>query len=79
MQCVVHKKTNEIIQHDKKFKRLGYFEKLEDAIVARKGAEKKYFGEFAPQEGKRNHAGDSAGTSNMCTDGGGVNAQATRK
>lgn len=44
------RKWEAYIQSNKKFKRLGYFEKLEDAIVARKGAEKKYFGEFAPQE-----------------------------
>lgn len=29
---------------------LGYFEKFEDAVVARLKAEKKYYGEFAPQQ-----------------------------
>ena len=34
---------------DNKFIYLGYFNKKKDAIIARLKAEKKYYGEFAPQ------------------------------
>lgn len=42
------RKWNAYITVDGKFKSLGYYDSIDDAVYARKLAEKKYRGEFAP-------------------------------